>query len=350
MHTTLISQSEDCNKLGVWLWFIEQTGFDTHNLLSDSLSNMGVKRIYVKVADGSLDTNRWPEIINEDLVKAYHDNDIEVWAWSYNYPGNVTAQADALLTAAKTGYDGYVIDLEMEFDNSSFALTEIMEAFSASKIEAKDQGIIDDDYVMGVTTWGNPADHLFRIDILDNYVDAYFPQTYIENWGSSYLENPAFWIEVGNREYAELGATKPIHHIVSTEQNIISSEQLNEFIQYAGPESSIWRIPGGGTTTAIWRDWAGVDWEHNFCQTSNISDIDTYNISVYPNPSSDYLSISNPNNKVFTKYQLVDFLGRIIISSKEVNASIDIERIPTGNYILKLHTSDSILSYKIFKL
>lgn len=28
----------------------------------------------------------------------------------------------------------------------------------------------------------------------------------------------------------------------------------------SGPETSIWRVPGGGTSTRIWDDWAQVDW------------------------------------------------------------------------------------------
>jgi len=52
------------------MWYIEITGFDTHAELADSLSNMGIKRIYVKVADGSVNTDIWPELIDESVVEA----------------------------------------------------------------------------------------------------------------------------------------------------------------------------------------------------------------------------------------------------------------------------------------
>ena len=46
------AQNDACNKLGTWLWYIEITGFDTHEELADSLVALGVKRVFVKVADG----------------------------------------------------------------------------------------------------------------------------------------------------------------------------------------------------------------------------------------------------------------------------------------------------------
>jgi len=346
----LSSQSGDCNRLGVWLWRFENTGFENHASLSDSLSNMGVKRIYVKVADGSVDSTRWPEIVDHSLLRAYHNNDMEVWAWSYNYPGNTIAQADALRLAAETGYDGYVIDIEMQFDNASTTLIDLMEAFSETQSDVTREGIVPDNFPLAVTTWGNPADHSFRIDILDRYVDAYFPQTYLENWGASYLDNPAFWVEVVNREYAELGATKPIHHIISTERNIISGDQLNAFIQYAGPETSIWRIPGGGTTPAIWRDWAEVDWDYNFCEVSTTVEVNKNQIIVVPNPVTELITIKNPNDMSITAYQLTDYLGRMVLHDTINVKNIDMTNLESGNYILQLRTTTGILTYKIIKI
>jgi len=346
----LNSQSDDCNRLGVWLWRFENTGFENHASLSDSLSNMGVKRIYVKVADGSVDSIRWPEIVDHSLIQAYHNNDMEVWAWSYNYPGNAIAQAHALRIAAESGYDGYVIDIEMQFDNASTTLIDLMEAFSEAQSDVISEGIVPDDYPLAVTTWGNPADHSFRIDILDQYVDAYFPQTYLENWGTSYLDNPAFWVEVVNREYTELGATKPIHHIISTERNIISGDQLNAFIQYAGPETSIWRIPGGGTTPAIWRDWAEVDWDYNFCEVSRTVDNPRSQISVFPNPVTDLITIRNPNDLIISSYKITDYLGRIALQESHNSQTINMADMVSGNYILKLSTTTGILIYRIMKI
>lgn len=172
-----------------------------------------------------------------------------------------STQAQALSAAAASGYDGYVLDLETEFDGQAATLQSLLSAFSEARDAAVRAGKITGDWELRATTWGNPADHSFRIDILDQYVDAHMPQTYVEVWGGSYLSNLEDWIRVGTCEYRSLGATKPIHHIVSSEYNDITSAELNRFMSASGPETSIWRVPGTETPTSIWSDWEGVDWD-----------------------------------------------------------------------------------------
>ena len=345
------AQDDACNHLGVWLWRMEQTGFDSYENLADSLDNIGVKRIYVKVADGRLDTTAWPTIVNQDIITAFHNRDMEVYAWSYNYPGNDEAQAQALTTAISTGYDGYVIDIEMEFDNETVILENLVSAFYDQKDIAIADGLIDSSFTLGVTTWGNPADHNFRIDIMDPYVDAYFPQTYLEVWGESYLDNPAYWVEVGNREYRSLGATKPIHHIISTEYNIINADQLNTFIGYAGGQTSIWRIPGGATTFAIWQDWVLVDWDMDFCELTSVDDEVENLMALYPNPVSDRLHLLTPDNSSSSyQYQIVDLIGNVILEgSTDTTRSIDVQSLITGHYNLFIYDDDARINKRFVK-
>lgn len=345
----LAAQETDCNKLGVWLWRIEQTGFDSYDQLADSLSNLGIKRIYVKVADGGIDSAAWPTLVNRSIPAIFHNYNMEVYAWSFNYPSNNERQAEALYASIITGYDGYVIDIESEFDGTSAVLDDLMRSFKAEKQRAIDIGIIDDSFVMGVTTWGNPDDHNFRIDIMDPYVDAYFPQTYLEAWGPDFLENPGFWVEVGNREYRELGATKPIHHIINTETNLITSQQLNEFIKFAGAETSLWRIPGGSTTFAIWQDWVLVDWEKSFCTLTNTESESTCKYKVYPNPVSDILHVLSENDGVFN-YHISDIFGHRIIKGKlEKRHTINVTSLNSGFYNLIIYNKNKTFTFKLIK-
>jgi hypothetical protein len=46
------AQEASCNKLGAWLWYLELTKFKDYESLADTLQNLGIKRIYVKVANG----------------------------------------------------------------------------------------------------------------------------------------------------------------------------------------------------------------------------------------------------------------------------------------------------------
>jgi hypothetical protein len=232
------------------------------------LVSLGVKRIYVKVADGVYSPTSWPEVDNAALVNAYKTKGIEVWAWSYNYPGNDANQAKALTQAAKAGYQGYVTDIEVEFDRTTTTLESLMQAFANAKTQAISAGYTTSAFKLYCTTWGNPKDHGMRVDIIDKYVDAHMPQTYVEVWGSQYMASAAQWVNAGTQEYRDLGAKKPIHHIVSDEQNVITATQINSFINASGGQTSIWRIPGGGTSLNIWTSLAGVNWNADFGATT----------------------------------------------------------------------------------
>ncbi|WP_269532268.1 C39 family peptidase [Chitinimonas sp. BJYL2] len=251
------------NKYGVWLFYADALG-KTHTQLADQLKAQGVKRIYIKIADGTNACSLFPDACSKATTDIYRSRGIEPWAWAYNYPGNNAAQADALYQAAKYGYVGFVTDIEVEFDRKTTELSSLLQAMQAARTRAKTDGYVPGGvFPLGATTWGNPTDHGMRVDIIDQYVDFHMPQTYVEVWGSTYMADPKRWIEAGNCEYRNLGATKPIWHIVSTEYDTITSAQLEAFMTAAGPNASIWRIPGGGTPTTIWNDWAGINWQRS---------------------------------------------------------------------------------------
>ncbi len=252
------------NNLGIWLWYLEGTGYSSHAALAKDLAAIGVKRVYVKVADGGYNPSVWPEVNDKSLVQAYKSVGLEVWAWAYNYPGNDTAQANALYYAAKTGYEGFVTDIEIEFNKKTTELHNIFKAFTAARSEAIKNGYADSNFKLYCTTWGNPKDHGMRVDIIDQYVDGHMPQTYLEVWGTSYMNSAEYWVNAGTKEYRDMGAKKPIHHIVSAEHENINSSQINNFVKASGGETSLWRIPGGGTSLNIWNTIKNVNWGIDF--------------------------------------------------------------------------------------
>ena len=345
--TTTYSQ-EDCeNRLGAWIWYVELTGMDTHTGVADSLSSVGIKRVYTKVADGSVDSTWWPEIVDRNVIDAYHQKDMEIWAWSYNYPENDAAQAEALYIAAKTGYDGYVVDVESQFDGKAEPLSSLFVAFYNARQRAIDDGYITEDFKIYCTTWGNPDDHNFRIDLIDPWVDGYMPQTYVEIWsGGSLIDDLEYWIEVGTQEYIDLGATKPIHHMTATENNIMTGDELNRFMIAAGPEFSIWRVPGGGTPSEIWKDWNEVDWDYDFCELTDSKELSTpLTTKVFPTVTEGPIIIDseNPIQRIF----LIDMMGSVTLLPQE---NISISEFPTGAYYIQVVLEDGIESHAIFKL
>ncbi len=257
--TVRVEEPAAIDRLGVWLWYIEGTGMD-HDALAARLASLGVGRIYVKVADGDASCSSWPELCDRSVPAAYQAAGLEAWAWAYVYPGSAAAQAEALTQAARTGYDGYVLDIETEFDYAATSLEQSVSAFADARDDAIADGTIATGWELRATTWGNPADHGMRVDIIDRYVDAHMPQTYLEAWGSTYMADASGWVQAGTCEYRDLGATGPIHHIVSTEYGDITPAQIDTFIAASGSGTSIWRVPGEGTPMSIWDDWEAVNW------------------------------------------------------------------------------------------
>ncbi len=330
----LAQNNETCNKLGVWLWRFEQTGQPSHDNLARTISSMGGKRIYVKVADGGYNPDSWPTIADKDLLASYEIENVEAWAWSYNYPGNVEAQAQALYEAAKTGYQGFVVDIEVEFNGEDETLEALMQAFYAERERAIADGYASVDFPFYVTTWGNPATHNFRIDIIDDYVDGFMPQTYVEEWAGLHLSAIEACIEEVKVEYASLGATKPLHHIVSTAQEILTAEEITEFFRIAGPETSLWRVPGGGVSTLIWDRWRDVDWDINFCQTVSTNTIVLPRINLFPNPASESIEIDVSESALKGQVEIYHQQGSMVLKKHFDGKAIDISSLAAGMYHL----------------
>jgi hypothetical protein len=272
------------NVFGAWLWYAKQLN-KSHEQIASEMAAIGVKRIYIKIADGrdicSVKLN-YVDVCDKNTAAVYKAKGIEPWTWSYNYnydiakePNAYTTAAGALSKSVEFGYMGHVVDIETEFDGKSKELEDLLMAFSVAREKAKTDKLIDAKYLLTVTTWANPVDHNMNIAIIDKYVDAHQPQTYLEEWakGGKYanaINDPIGRIAAVNQEYRSQGSTKPIWHIVSTDANTITPTQLTEFFKGAGPYASIWRIPDGtGVPLQVLDKWKTLDWTRLvFTQTS----------------------------------------------------------------------------------
>ncbi len=350
MHS--IAQDDDsCSALGVWLWRFENTGQPSHTNLARTIASIGGKRIYIKVADGGYNPESWPTLVDEELVQDYIVEGVSPWAWSYNYPGNAVDQAEALYIAAKSGYKGFVVDIEIEFNGASNTLDDLMKAFWAEKQRAIADGFADSDFKLYVTTWGNPMLHNYRIDIIDPYVDGYMPQTYIEEWAGDHLTLIENCIEESRLEYESLGATKPLHNILSTAQQILDANEISHFFELSGREASLWRVPGGGVSQQIWDRWKDVDWGMNFCQSVSTNEAATLNkLLVYPNPANDIVNISSGDSKSIQKIEFFNQNGLLVKSILDSFNDIDISNLVAGMYYVVAHQKDKLMHQKFVKL
>jgi len=78
-------------------------------------------------------------------------------------------------------------------------------------------------------------------------------------------------------------------------------------------------------------------------QTLSTNEVDNFDNKtlIYPNPTSNYITIKNINNKESSvKYIIFDLTGRIVNSgNSKFNEIINIENLQNGNYIIQLETA-----------
>jgi hypothetical protein len=70
-------------------------------------------------------------------------------------------------------------------------------------------------------------------------------------------------------------------------------------------------------------------------------------ISIYPNPVKDFITIKSINNSDVFKTEIYDLMGSLLeLSNKKV---INIEDYPSGIYILKIISNNTIQDFKVIK-
>lgn len=80
----------------------------------------------------------------------------------------------------------------------------------------------------------------------------------------------------------------------------------------------------------------------NFTPNLSTSDFEKDEISVYPNPSNDFIYVKGIENRTISQVSIVDILGKNVFQSAEMNGNkMDISNLNSGIYILSL-TSDNI--------
>ncbi|MCU0328546.1 MAG: T9SS type A sorting domain-containing protein [Chitinophagales bacterium] len=84
------------------------------------------------------------------------------------------------------------------------------------------------------------------------------------------------------------------------------------------------------------------------CYTTSISSPRSeYEIKIYPNPANEYLTIKNESKtKEDLEIEIVDLLGKKVMSKKSFNEKIDIRNIENGVYFIMLKNKEGEIIYK----
>jgi uncharacterized delta-60 repeat protein len=89
-----------------------------------------------------------------------------------------------------------------------------------------------------------------------------------------------------------------------------------------------------------------IGFDPNLSTTDNLIE---NKIIVFPNPTKGIVSISNPENVVIKKVELVDGMGKIIAVATENTAEIDLTTYSSGIYVLKIYSGECIFQKKIIR-
>lgn len=85
--------------------------------------------------------------------------------------------------------------------------------------------------------------------------------------------------------------------------------------------------------------------------TASVTEFESSDISVYPNPSVDFVKLSSVNGKI-DKIILMNIAGKTFLN-KEINQSettIDLGNYSQGQYILRIEKNNSIITKKLLKI
>jgi hypothetical protein len=83
----------------------------------------------------------------------------------------------------------------------------------------------------------------------------------------------------------------------------------------------------------------------NYCRTVSTLDIEEKNITIFPNPANQNITIASDYN--IEGIEIMDISGKLILNQKEYDLPINVEHYNPGTYIMKIYT-DRLAVYKRF--
>ena len=82
---------------------------------------------------------------------------------------------------------------------------------------------------------------------------------------------------------------------------------------------------------------------YNNCDVDDVEEPKTeYDVNIYPNPAKDIVKILYNNNLHITNIEIIDLIGRTIISTDKTG-DIDISKLPEGQYFVKIYGESTIV-------
>ncbi len=157
--------------------------------------------------------------------------------------------------------------------------------------------------------------------------------------GTSSFHNTGGTIAPGATIVAEYADSSPF---ILVEENVGPANSRRVFLNFYPPSIDVrddfWDTSSDGAL--IMRNaliWA-IDGEVLSADDNTISDVD---ISIYPNPAQDQLTISNNSGVTIERSQIIDITGRVVqsINLDDTTNTVDISQLSAGVYLLRMENS-----------
>lgn len=95
-------------------------------------------------------------------------------------------------------------------------------------------------------------------------------------------------------------------------------------------------------------DDSGVSGDSSFTFTTlSTPDIEVIDFSIYPNPTTDNLYINQINN--LTKVEIINMNGQLVLTKENNLEKVNVSRLHSGMYFLKVYTENGSSSKKFIK-
>jgi hypothetical protein len=90
-----------------------------------------------------------------------------------------------------------------------------------------------------------------------------------------------------------------------------------------------------------------ITWSFTTVQGNSVKPLESSSIIIYPNPVVDVLNIQT--NEIIKQIFVLDMNGKVVMQQQGDRKTIDLQSIPVGNYIVRIHTETTIVPMRIVK-
>lgn len=242
---------------GFFTWKLPMCEGGNPTAIAQKAAAAGLTHVVIKIADG---TRKYPisgPDLNAAVTQALHAAGLQVWGWHYVYGDNPIGEARTAIEQVRSlGLDGYVIDAETEYKQTSkeAAATAFMDELRAGLPATP----------VALSSYRYPSYHRIPWSQFLAKCDYNMPQVY---WEQSH--NPAPQLERSVRELTSLSPSRPVIPTGAAYGTTVwraSPEDLRQFFQKAldlgltAANAYSWDYATSPGNTDLWDAVAAFNW------------------------------------------------------------------------------------------